>query len=183
MSNSTTFPRLARPSRIMAQLSLIGAVLTVLMTIAIFVFPDTMKSIGAFEIHHAGADITSAIPFGYRIAALVVEMIPTGLLVWTLLELRRLFLFYARGEVFTAVALRALNRVAMLLFWQVAVAFVAEAPTSVLLTWANPPGHRELSLDLSSHDVAMLFVAGVAFVIARVMAEARRMADENESFV
>jgi len=38
-------------------------------------------------------------------------------------------------------------------------------------------------LSIGSDDIYSLFVAGVILVIARVKAVARRMADENESFV
>ena len=80
-------------------------------------------------------------------------------------------------------ALSSLNRVAALMFWYVLVSFVTQAPVSYLLSLYRPPGHREISLGFTSHDVTFLFMAGVVLVIARVMGEARRVADENESFV
>jgi hypothetical protein len=45
------------------------------------------------------------------------------------------------------------------------------------------PGHREISLLFGTDDAATLFISGVMLVIARVMAEARRVADENAMFV
>ena len=104
-------------------------------------------------------------------------------MVWALVELYRLFLLYAAGEVFSTGALTSLNRVAALMFWYVLVSFATQAPVSYLLSLYRPPGHREISLEFTSHDVSLLFMAGVVLVIARVMGEARRVADENESFV
>lgn len=46
------------------------------------------------------------------------------------------------------------------------------------------PQHRdERQLTIDAGDVQLLFLAAVALVISRVMAEARRVADENAGFV
>jgi len=174
--------KLIRASRVMAWLSILGAALYLLGEIAVFIVPDSMKLANILETHHTGVAITSAIPLANRLGALAVELIPTALLIWALLELYGLFHCYSAGEVFTPEPLARLNRVAALMFWYVLVSFIAQAPVSLILSWANA-GHRAISLGLSSHDLSVLFVAGVALVIARVMAEARRMADENASFV
>jgi hypothetical protein len=79
--------------------------------------------------------------------------------------------------------LRALSSVTTALFWNVVAAFVVQAPITYLISMHNPPGHRFISLGFGSDDVEMLFLAGVTFVIARVMAEARRVAEENAGFV
>jgi len=65
----------------------------------------------------------------------------------------------------------------------VIAAFVMEAPITWFLTRDYPPRHAELQLTIQSSDVQLLFLAAVAFVISRVMAEARRLADENAGFV
>jgi len=54
---------------------------------------------------------------------------------------------------------------------------------SVAVTWANPPGHKELSLDLSGAQVVNLLGAGILWVIASAMARAATIARENEQFV
>jgi hypothetical protein len=175
--------RLVRASRIMAWLSLIGAIVYLAAEFLVFLAPKSWAQLGAIEIHHTGFDVTPAIPLDNRLAALAVDLIPAALMVWALLELHRLFLRYAAGEVFSAAALKNLSRVAALMFWFVLVSFVAQAPISFLLSWYRPHGHAEISLGFTSYDVSLLFMAGVVLVVARVMAEARRLADENESFV
>ena len=176
-------PKLVKASRIMARLSLLGAILYVAGEIFVFLMPDAAHALGAIKVEHTGIAITAAIPFAYRLAALMVEMIPTALVTWALIELYRLFQHYAKGEVFSSAALGNLNRVAALMFWQVLVSLLCQPLISYILSLYRGPGHREISLGLGSNDVAFLFMAGVVLVIARVMAEARRMADENESFV
>ncbi|HEY4113494.1 MAG TPA: hypothetical protein VGM17_05475 [Rhizomicrobium sp.] len=176
-------PKLARASRIMAWLALAGAVVYVALDIGTFLIPDALNAFGAFQAHHLGMQILSTIPLALRADALALDLVPTALFAWMLLELRLLFLAYANGAVFTAESLARLSRISALMFVQVAAAFVMEAPISFVLSLAHPPGHRAVSLTLSSYDVSFLFTAGVLLVIARVMAEARSVAVENAEFV
>ncbi|HEY2070930.1 MAG TPA: DUF2975 domain-containing protein [Rhizomicrobium sp.] len=178
----TVSPQLVRASKIMACLSLVGAVIAPAVVIGCFLFPSGTR---ALDIHfgHLGAELVDSVPLQYRLAALVFALIPTGIASWGLVVLARLFRCYARGEVFTAVPLKALSQVTAALFWNVLAAFLTQAPISLLLTYYLGHGHREISLSLGSDDVQVLFVAGVTYVIARVMGEARRLADENEGFV
>jgi hypothetical protein len=102
---------------------------------------------------------------------------------WGLLALAKLFRLFAAGKIFDSENLRALGQVAMAIFWNVAFGFATQAPLTYFLTHHAALGHRYISLGFGSDDVEMLFLAGATFVIARVMAEARRMADENAAFV
>jgi hypothetical protein len=172
--------RLVRASRIMGRLSAVGVVLVPLVVVAAFLFPDATRALD-ISFNHLGADLTNAIPFGDRLCALAFALVPVAISTWGLFALARLFRCFAEGEIFSAGALRALSRVTAALFGYVLAAFAMQLPISYFLTAHT--GRHELSLTLGSDDVATLFVAGVAFVIARVMAEARQMADENASFV
>jgi len=178
----TISPQLRRASYVMAWLSTVGAVLGPALLVACFAFPDGTR---AMDIHlgHYGGYLTAAVPLGDRLFALVFALIPTLIASWGLIALAGLFRCFVAGQVFTVQSLRALSHVTMALFWNVIAAFVAEAPITYFLTNHLGHGHREISLTLGSDDVQVLFVAGVAYVIARVMAEARRLAEENEGFV
>jgi hypothetical protein len=173
---------LVKISRVMAWLSMAGAVIAPTVVILCFLFPTATK---VLDIHfnHLGAELIAAVPIEYRLMAMLCALIPTCVASWGLIALARLFRCYENGEVFTAKPLAALSQVTAALFWYVLAGFVTQAPISILLTWYLGHGHRELSLGFGSDDVEMLFLAGVTFVIARVMAEARRIADENEGFV
>jgi Na+-driven multidrug efflux pump len=178
----TISPQLSRASRIMAWLSVIGAVLNPAVVVACFLFPHATR---VLDIHfgHLGAELVDAVPLEYRIGAMLCALVPSAIASWGLIALAGLFRCFVAGQVFSAQSLRALSHVTMALFWNVLAAFLMQAPISILLTYYLGHGHREISLSLGSDDVQVLFVAGVAYVIARVMAEARRIADENEGFV
>jgi len=174
--------KLARLSRVMSVLSLLGMIAIPALVIAIFLHPDTTQFL-MFRLDHLGADLNSQIPLQYRVDALVCEAVPLGFTVWAMWSLRQLFANYAEGRVFSQEPLRHLNNVATALFLGVLAGLVMEAPISYLLSLHNPPGHREISLSFGSGDAAWLFIAGTVLVIARVMGEARRVADENAAFV
>lgn len=176
---------LSRLSRLMARLSAIGAVAVPLLVAATFFIGDVTGRRYGFGLSFNGMDAAKIgeTPFDFRFAAFVFAIMPTGFTVWALLSLRRLFLLYAAGEVFSHQALRTLNHVAVALFASVIVGFAIQPPVTLLLSWYRGAGHRSLSLGIRSEDVITLFLAGAVLVIARVMAEARRMADENASFV
>lgn len=179
----TVSPQLTRLSTVMAWLATLGAILIPVVVAACFLFPGQGTDWMMFRLSHTGVEVTQSIGVFYRVVALALYLIPTGFEIWALWSLRRLFLLYTEGEVFSPGAIAALNHVAAGLFWSVITGLVIEAPVSLALSWPQGHGHREISIGFGSNDVLWLFVAGSVLAIARVMAEARRVADENASFV
>lgn len=171
---------LARASRIMAWLSRAGAMLGPVLVAAGFFVPAFTQALGV-GFTYGEAHVIEAVPLHDRLLALPFALVPAFVATWGLFALARLFRGFAEGDVFSVTSLRALSQVTAALFWNVTSAFILELPISYFLTAHN--GHHELSLTLGSGDVQLLFLAGVAFVLARVMAEARSMAEENASFV
>ena len=169
-------------SRIMAWLSAAGFAIVPAMVIYAFLDPEHSRWM-ILDVDHLGERLHAQIPLAHRLAALGCALVPAAFTMWALWSLRRLFVLYAKADVFSLGALRALNHVAIALFWGVVAGFVMQAPISFLLSLSRGVGHREISLGFGSDDVAWLFVAGAVLVIARVMAEARRVADENAGFV
>jgi hypothetical protein len=173
---------LARLSRVMSVLSLIGMAALPLAVIWIFLDPGNTQFL-MFRLSHVGDALNAQVPIPYRLAALVIELVPVGFAVWALWSLARVFANYALGRVFSAEPLGHLNNLAVALFLSVITDIVLQLPISALLSWHLGPHHREMSLGIGSDDVSRLFVAGAVLVIARVMGEARRVADENAGFV
>jgi hypothetical protein len=165
----------------MSILSLLGIIVIPVLVLAVFLHPDTTQFL-MLRLDHVG-DLNGRIPLQYRLEALACEAVPLAFTVWAMWSLRQLFARYAAGQVFSPEPLRYLNNVANALFLGVLADFVMQAPISILLTWYLGPHHRALSLSFGTNDVAWLFIAGTVLVIARVMAEARRVADENAAFV
>lgn len=182
MANGPHPTNLSRLARVMALLSAAGAVLVPLCVAAIFLFPGGGHALDLDWNGQKAAEIAKA-PFDFRAAAFVFALAPAGFMAWALSSLARLFRGYSQGDVFSRRALRLLNHVAVALFASVILDIAMQPPVSLLLSWYKGDGHRALSIGIGNHEVGGLFIAGAVLVIARVMAEARRVADENESFV
>jgi len=171
--------QLIRASRAMAWLSLAGAVIAPAVVVLSFLFPGATPGI-EIRINHFGMDALGAAPFEDRMFALVFALVPALIVSWGLISLARMFRGFTQGEIFSSTTLRAFASVTKALLWNVVASFAMQAPISFFLTMHT--AHRAVSLDFGSDDVEMLFLAGVAFVIARVMAEAKAMAEENAAF-
>lgn len=118
-----------------------------------------------------------------RTASGVVMAIPLGLLLAGVWQARRCFAMFARGQVFTRQATVLLGRFAGWVAWAALASMLAGGVGSVLLTWHNPPGQRQLALGISSDHVFTLFFAGTVWLLAAVIAQGRSLAEENEGFV
>jgi hypothetical protein len=60
---------------------------------------------------------------------------------------------------------------------------VARALMSVALTWDNAPGERVLRVSVDWNDFVLLLLGAALVAIARVMARASRVDEENRAFV
>lgn len=174
--------RIAGISRAMSWLAIAGAVVLPILIVATFIYPDQTRFLN-LGLNHLGAPLADHVPLQWRLVALLIEAIPIGIAIWGLLALHRLFRLFADGKIFSPAALTAFKTVTASVFWYVLAAFLSEAPLSLALTAANPPGQHVISFGLGLGDVAVLFLGGATLVIGRVMAEAARLAEENESIV
>ena len=113
----------------------------------------------------------------------VISMIPGGLTMFALWNLRALFRLYARARLFTGENARRLQRFALAVLLLGALNPVCGAMISVALTFTNPPGQRVLSVTLDGSDMTTVFVGCVFLVIAWIMEEGRQLADEQAQIV
>jgi Protein of unknown function (DUF2975) len=168
----------------MAWLATAAAVIVPAAVLATYLFPSDAAPLN-LRLYHlgGGSRLHDGVPLLNRLAAFACAAIPLGVASWGLVALRRLFLLYASGDVFSQNALNALSAVSAALFWYVLASFIAEGPITAALSWWKPEGHRVITFSIGLDDLMVLFLAAVASVITRVMAEAARLADENAEFV
>jgi hypothetical protein len=172
---------LGRTSSILAGVAIFGAGLWPLLVSAEFLIPDAMQGQGFTSDVEGLKVLSDAIPFGDRLLALTCYALPTSLAVWGLVSVSRLFRAFAQGQVFSQAALGALYRIATALALNVVTGFVTQIPVSYFLTRDYPGHHGAMGFGVA--DVVLLFVAGATYVFARVLADAKRVAEENASFV
>lgn len=125
----------------------------------------------------------AALPPATRMLAFLLTMIPGLISLYGLLALRRLFDAYRRGALFAAGNALCLRTFA----FSIVVATVAKMlmipVMSVVLSWHNPPGNRALSIAINSDDLGALFAGFLFLVVAWIMAEAQRIAEDNAQIV
>jgi hypothetical protein len=82
------------------------------------------------------------------------------------------------GAPFAAAGLRGFAR------WLFLAVFVSWlAPPLIFLAFGDASGHHHLRLSLDSSEALMLLVTGLLFFVARLLAEAERLADEHSQIV
>jgi hypothetical protein len=172
--------RLQRLARIARALVLAGGALFVLNALGTWLFPDY-----AARIIKSQVEVHILAPLTPRTRAMYVlwDIPSLAVILMALLRLWQLFGEYLQSRVFSARALASLRSFAR---WMLAAAFLSpvyRAGLSVIVSWQNGPGRRELTVNLSSDDYLMLLLGVVLLAISSVMAEAARIAEDNEGFV
>jgi Protein of unknown function (DUF2975) len=177
LSPQRRFLRIARLAR---ALVLAGGALFTLNALATWLVPD-------YAIHiiksQTAVGILGPLTTRTRVLYVLWDIPSLGVILMALLRLWQLFGEYLQARVFSARALASLRGFAR---WVLAAAFLApiyRAVLSVLVTLQNGPGKRELTLNLSSDDYLMLLIGVVLLAISSVMADAARIAEDNEGFV
>jgi hypothetical protein len=172
--------RLHRTARIGRALVLAGAALFLGNALGTWLFPDYAIHIIKSQTH---AGIIGPLTSTTRLLYVLWDVPSLAVILMALFRLWQLFGEYLQSRVFSARALASLRSFAR---WTLAAAFLSpvyRAVLSVLVTLQNGPGKRELTLDLSSDDYMTLLLGVVVLAISSVMAEAARIAEDNEGFV
>ena len=169
-------------SQRMRLLVLLGVVLVLAGVCWIWFAPELPTGLLS-ELGIAGKVSGGAPTWETRLLGLAVTALPSGLLIYALLQARTLFAEYAAGGFFSWKAACRLRRIA----WAIcSLAFVGPLTRTLLvlvLTLNNPPGQRWLSIGVSFNDYCAVMVGGLLLAIAWVMVEATRISEENGEFV
>lgn len=176
---TTLPPSLPRMVRIVQGLCLLGALVLIAVPPWVWSSPELVHQFAPeiAGVHEPTVDTRA------RALGAALSLLPVGVGLYALWQLWGLFAEYGRGRVFGRVALDRLRRFAWALLAAALLAPLLRSAMSVVLTLANPPGQRMLVVSLSWHDYMAVLLAAVLIAIATVMAEAVRLAEENEGFV
>jgi hypothetical protein len=118
-----------------------------------------------------------------RVTAALLMEIPVVFMCVGLWQARRCLLGFASGQMFTDEAVNHLRRFAVWIMRSALAAFVVSTLLSMLLSYYNAPGTRQLAIGIGSDHLLMLFFAGLVWVMAGIIREARVIAEENKTFV
>ena len=112
-----------------------------------------------------------------------VTLLPLLMLLRGVWMARQCFQLFAQGDVFSTQTIRYLRLFAAWMASSIVARIAVGTALSVLLTWHNPPGMRQLVISIGSTELFSLFFAGMVWLIAAVIGQAQALAEENASFV
>lgn len=102
---------------------------------------------------------------------------------WGVFRLRQLLDHYRAGKLFDLDAAWLLRSVGLSFTAMSALQMLSPTLALLALTAHNPPGHRVLSFGVSFESYTLLIVGILIVLLANVMLEATRIAQENQEFV
>ncbi|GAB5412863.1 MAG: hypothetical protein Cons2KO_04660 [Congregibacter sp.] len=117
----------------------------------------------------------------YGVWMLTVAYLGIGL--WGLFYLRRAFLGFAAGEFFNRSNSRDLRLFAMLLFAQAAAKVLHTSLCSLVLSINHPPGQKMLAISFGSHELQLIALALILWVISDLLVKGAELEQENKQFV
>ncbi len=125
----------------------------------------------------------SGLPAGQRIALGAVTLPYLACLVWAFCHLELLLRGFGRGEFFEKATVRHLRAFAGLLLLAKALSLIAGHVRVAMFTAWTAPSHMRIAINMSSDELALLLLCAVIFLIAHMMEEGHRLAEENRSFL
>jgi hypothetical protein len=173
--------RILRLSALLAWACLLVAFALPIVTVGYWLMADTaeLARLGHLRV----GSVQGALLVWQRLAGAACTLAPAGLASLGLWHAHRCFRGFTKGEVFTHGAVLRLRRFAACMGGSALAAIIAGPVLSVLLTWSNPPGARQLAVGIGSDHVFALLFAGMVWLMAAVIGQGQALADENASFV
>ena len=168
--------RLAMAVQILILLGAIGVVATVAW---VWIVPGHLHS----QVKESAMVDVDRMALHTQVLGGLWTLLPAGIVLLGLQRLWVLFGEYAFGRVFSQRALLSLRGFARCVLGLGLLSPPYSALMSVIVSWHNGPGHRQLSLNISSDDYGMLLFGAALLAISSAMAEAARAAEENAGFV
>lgn len=117
------------------------------------------------------------------VTVVALNLLSPLILLLALNQMRQLFGHYAKGEVLSHRCARRIQRIGQGLLALAILPLAVQPIQSVLLTLANPPGQRSVSVGINSEMLFFALAGGLIIVIGWAMREASDVAAENRTFV
>ncbi len=179
--SATENPSATRFARIMAHMTLAGAIALPCIAAVIWLFWDDLAPLAAGNLG-AGFDIENLSPLS-RLAGFAVALAGAGIQVVGLLGLRRTFQEGAAGRPLSARSVLGFRRFARVAVIMVFVGIVQNTAYIVIFSISDPSTQGQLSINFGSDEIRALFMALLLLFVARVFAAGKRAADENAAFL
>lgn len=123
------------------------------------------------------------LPWWQQSIGAALSSVPFLVLSSALWHLRKLFLQYANGILFSASTAFHMRKVGQNIALWVGIGIIFQPIMSVWLTFTGTPGERSVMIGVTVNDFVLLYMAGCICVIAHVMSQAKELAEEHRQFI
>lgn len=137
------------------------------------------------RLHLAGVSSTTlaALSTGQRLMLAAASLPYLAFLLLAIYRLDRMLAAFSRGEYFDRATVGHLRAFSGFLLIAKLLALGAMHARSAMVMHMTDAKRHVLSINLSNDDLAVLLMCGLFFVIARMMEEGQRIAQENREFI
>lgn len=116
-----------------------------------------------------------------KLLGFCAELIAVSPFLVSLFFLKKLFVHYRNGEIFTkrnAILYRKLGL--LYLIDALFIKSLSETLIVLAVTLTNPPGHRYLSISFGTPNLSSLFYGVLIIIVSWIMSEANKLHDEHK---
>lgn len=169
--------------KMLFQIMFIG--LPIVMVIAWMKVPEPLYLLGVsggfeFSVIPQGTPILHTLSATTRILGFLISMIPTGVELFVLYFLIKLFQLYQQGEIFSIHNVKYIRNIGYTLLIGQLLHPIYEGLITATLTWGNPHGHRIATITVGSTNVGILLLALLVILISWIMAEGCQLREEQQ---
>jgi hypothetical protein len=177
MSNIDRIQRTSKRLKLVCTILFIGIpVLTALFWIFFNSLSQNFLGFGAFASKGGGLEL----PIVTRLLALMVNMIPVSVIMYSLFILIRLSNLYKKKSIFSYENVKCYRKLGYTLLIWVVAGIIYDVLIGIVFTIGNPPGKRSISVMFTSIDLTALIVGYVIIIISRVIDEGRKLEEEQK---
>ena len=144
----------------------------------LFISPDEVR-----HMMDLGPEVVPDIIMIQRAGAALIALLTTSPLAWGLARLRLCLSCFSRGRPFAAEGIRGLRDFALGAMLASLAQFFSHPAMSLVLTATAAPGHKQISLSISSDMLLLTMFAGVIAALVWAMEKAAAIAEENSQFI
>lgn len=168
-------------SLVLKYVTTVSLLLPVGVFLSVALMPEWLDQIVAQQFSHLRID--SGISGLKRVLLLLLIAAPLSLAVYGLWQVRCLFAAFSRAQVFSVTTASYIHRAGIVILASPILNVIFGAFISVLLTYDNPAGSRQLAVSMSSSAIGLVIIGGLLIVIGWTLREAARLQEENRQFV
>jgi hypothetical protein len=185
-SSQASIARIRQASRLLQALFVIFAVALVPLRVAGWLLYDPSQPIDDQVLLYGlaeclkPADIHGQIDLQQRLLAMAASALPTSVAMFIFAKLAHLFSLYRQGQIFTAQVVKTIRHLGFAIIYAQFSDFIFQALCSMVLTWHNGIGHRQITVGFSFTHCELLFVAAIVIFSSWVMDEGRRLQAEQD---